>query len=264
MKRPRPPRPRLLAVREIRARFLDRGFPRLEMSLLLAAAGGAAFLTSFALLHSGVASMAVRYGAAALAGYVTLLALFRLWLWAAVRRIASRSSVARDVAEAVVDGLGDLPLPSGSGSPPGFGGGGGFSGGGGGASFGDDVPVVAPLQSSAGGGSGSKGGFDLGFDLDFDEGWVVVIPIIAAGAVLVAAFTVVSGAPVLLAELLLDGLVAAGIYRRLRHGERQHWLAGAVRRTWLAALGVIAVATAAGFLVQLVAPTARSIGDLWR
>ena len=74
------------AVAEVESRLLGRMFPRLMMCLLVTISGGAAFLVAFGLLHAGVVSMAVRYGVAAVVGYVLLLCMFRLWLWAAVRR----------------------------------------------------------------------------------------------------------------------------------------------------------------------------------
>ena len=136
--------------------------------------------------------MAVRYGAAALAGYVVLLALFRVWLWAAVRR-AARGRRESDITlvDAVLDNLSDIVLPE-PGSAHNMFGGGGFGGGGGGTSWGGGNPAgpgygfSSPGQarhatsskhffsSAHHGGSGSSsagdGGFDLDFDLDLDDG----------------------------------------------------------------------------------------------
>ena len=76
------------AVADVESHLLGRAFPRLMMSLLLAISGGVAFLAAFGLLKAGVLSMAVRYGVAAVVGYALLLGMFRLWLWAAMRRMA--------------------------------------------------------------------------------------------------------------------------------------------------------------------------------
>jgi len=253
---------RAIAINEIRNRFLDRGFPRLVVGTLMAAAGGAAFLTSYALLGAGVRAMSIRYASAAIVGYVVLLGLFRLWLAIAVRR-ASRGRDDSSLLDLIPDGLDvvDVTIPIDvSVSTPTFGGGGGFGGGGTSRSWG---AASRSFGSDKGASSASSDG-GSGLDLDLDEGWVIVIPIIALVAIGIGAATVVWGAPMLLAELLLDGLVAAGVYRRLKRVDAQHWLAGATKRTWLPAIGVIIVAGVAGWLIQFFAPAALSIGDLWR
>ncbi|HSG41326.1 MAG TPA: hypothetical protein VLE27_16920, partial [Thermoanaerobaculia bacterium] len=67
--------------------------------------------------------------------------------------------------------------------------------------------------------------------------------------------------PVLLAEVLVDGLIMTGLYRRRRKtGEPAHWLLGAVRRTWTPALAVAILFSFAGHLLQEAVPEARSIG----
>ncbi len=112
--------------------------------------------------------------------------------------------------------------------------------------------------------SGGDGGFDLDFDLDLDDGWLVAIPIIAALAMAIVVIGVVWTAPALFAELLLDALVAAGVYRGLRRSDVHLWMGSAVHHTRWAAAVVIVIAVVAGYLIQHVAPDTVSIGDLWR
>jgi hypothetical protein len=287
MKAIRTVRPRSAAIREVRARFLKRAFPRLIMSLLVAISAGAAFLVSFGLLRAGILSMAVRYGAAALAGYIALLALLRVWLWAAVRRAArGRRESDTTLVDVVLDNLSDIVLPEPGSAHSTFGDGGGFGGGGGGASWGGGSPAAPvhefsstghvrhPTSSShffssahhggSGSSSGGDGGFDLDFDFDLDEGWLVAIPIIAAIAMGIVVIGVVWTAPALFADLLLDALVAAGVYRGLRRSDVRSWLGSAVRHTRWAAAAVIVIAVVAGHLIQHFAPDTVSIGDLWR
>ena len=76
--------------------------------------------------------------------------------------------------------------------------------------------------------------------------------------------TVVVGAPGLLAELLLDGVIAGAAYRRLRQVPLQHWLHGAVRRTWKPMLALTLTLVAAGLVAQWLRPAAHSIGDFLR
>jgi hypothetical protein len=126
-------------------------------------------------------------------------------------------------------------------------GGGGASGGGvsgGGSSLLDSVPSV---------------------DLDLDDGcfWII-IPVAAIAGVLFLMFYVVYVAPVFLAEILVDALLLAGLYKRLKGIEPRHWLRSAVRRTLLPAMLAVALFIAAGYLMGRVAPEARSIGEFWR
>lgn len=66
-------------IRRMRARIEARGFPRVEMTIILGLTAAAGFLTSFALLEVGVASMALRYPLALGIAYLVFLLL--LWAW---------------------------------------------------------------------------------------------------------------------------------------------------------------------------------------
>jgi H+/Cl- antiporter ClcA len=106
---------------------------------------------------------------------------------------------------------------------------------------------------------------DVGFDLDLDDGcfWIV-IPIAAIVGVGIAMFYVVYFAPVFLAEILVDALLVAGLYKRLQGIEPRHWLLSAVRRTLLPVMLATALFIAAGYLMGRIAPEAHSIGGFWR
>ena len=107
---------------------------------------------------------------------------------------------------------------------------------------------------------------DVGLsDLDLDDGcfWIV-IPVAAIAGVLFLMFYVVYVAPVFLAEILVDALLVAGLYKRLKGVEPRHWLRSCVRRTLLPAVLAAALFIAAGYLMERVAPGARSIGEFWR
>lgn len=69
-------------------------------------------------------------------------------------------------------------------------------------------------------------------------------------------------APTLFAELLLDGVLSASLYRRLSRVERWHWLETAVRRTVWPFILTAVMAFAVGWVLQDSAPEARSIGDV--
>lgn len=72
----------------------------------------------------------------------------------------------------------------------------------------------------------------------------------------------VYSAPVLFAELLVDGVLSASLYRRLRGLETRHWLETAFRRTALPFALTAAIVSASGWGILLYAPEAHSIGDV--
>ncbi|HYG62422.1 MAG TPA: hypothetical protein VEL74_07560 [Thermoanaerobaculia bacterium] len=259
--------PRETLVERTRELLVRDGLPRLQMSGILVLTGAAGFFTSFLLLEFGLDSMAVRYPTAVLAAYGVFLLLLRLWL-----RLQERGwenvAEALDLTQAVVDGA-ELVGRGVRGAGDFVGGGGRFGGGGASASFeAPTSPERVPLRASVPRGGGSKGGSSSGFSLglDLDEGGIffLVAILLMAVAALGAAFWVVWSAPVLLAEVLVDGLIMAGLYRRLRKPQPGHWLAGAVRRTCVPALVVALLFFFAGWLLQRAAPDARSIGGAWK
>lgn len=69
-------------------------------------------------------------------------------------------------------------------------------------------------------------------------------------------------APLLFAEIAVDALLAAGLYRRLRMLEPRHWMRAAVRRTILPFVLTTLAVSAAGFGMQACAPGARSLGEV--
>ena len=210
------------------------------MSLILLLTGLAGFLASFSLLHLDVARMWIRYPIAILIAYGVFLLLLRLWLW----------MYGRDM-DVELDWVEDLELPSGeSGS--------------------SEVPCVNVGDSHAGGdwgesfASSADSSSGIGFDLDLEEGWFLVIALIALIGALIASLYIIYIAPVLLAEILIDGVLLVGLYKRVKHIDQRHWLRAAVRRTVIPALLVAMFFSAAGHLMQMVVPEAHSIGDFWK
>lgn len=263
-------------IEKVRRRLEDHSLPRLQMSVLLALTGATGFLSSFILLKLGVDSMALRYPVAVALAYGVFLLLLRIWL--RFQRDSWQSADIPDVVdlgEAVVDGAGSLVRGAGR-----FAGrGGNFGGAGSSADFdappatalamnpSAPAPAIRALPKSGGGGGGGKsggGGFNFGFDLD--EGGLLfllaalVIAVTTTGAVIWILWT----APALLAEVLVDGLVLTGLYRRLKNApEPEYWLTSAIRRTWVPAVVVALLFSFAGYLLQQAAPDARSIGPAW-
>ena len=227
-------------IRRLRARLMRDGFPRIEMMLLVALTGGVGLLASWGLRLAGLHAMGPRYALALLLAYAVFLALLRIWL-----RLRPSDHV--DVGN--VDGSWS---PSSGGDPGTFSGGGGeFGGGGASGSFDVDADVDADALPDVG------NVLDAG---DAGEGCLIVVPLASLAVIVLSALTVVWSAPTLFAEVLLDTLLAAGLYRRLKHAPAQDWLVTALRRT----AGPFAIAAVlvvgGGFLLQHLAPGADTLG----
>jgi hypothetical protein len=98
--------------------------------------------------------------------------------------------------------------------------------------------------------------------LDLEELAIVIVAILALIGSVWAALTIITAAPTLFAELLLDGALATGLYKRLRKVDGDHWLATAVRRTVWRFVGVAVLFSVLGAVMQSVVPGAKSIGQL--
>lgn len=241
-------------VQAMRDHLDAHSWPRLNCLLMVAVSTGAAFLASVLLLVSNLDSMALRYGIAALAGYLTFLTLVRAWVRWKSRQVKEPDF---DVIDAVTNGL-DLPLPRSSGGsiePPAFAGG---RSGGGGASMAFGSPAPPPPAAPA---ARSSSGISLDLDAD-DVVWILVV-LLAAFAGFAAIGYVIYLAPTLLAEAMVDVMIAGGIYRRLRRHDSDHWTGHVLKRTAIPAAIVIVSAVAAGDALQRIAPEARSIGGVW-
>ncbi|MFC4309225.1 hypothetical protein ACFPN2_09050 [Steroidobacter flavus] len=91
----------------------------------------------------------------------------------------------------------------------------------------------------------------------------VVLAVVAIVLVtLFASFSVILSAPVLFAELIVDGVLAASLYRRLRRTDSRHWLQSAVRRTIVPFAITAILAGAIGWGLSMYAPDARTLGDV--
>jgi hypothetical protein len=226
------------ALRQIEGRLRTFTTPRLDaiiVALLCAIAGG---LIGYGLRVAGVESMALRYPLAVALTYPLFLTM--LWLW------SQEPWISRNV---------DFPSnwPSGNSSPsPTYqGSGGDFGGGGASGSWDGDVPSFAgdiaegTLEASA---------------VVFVAGVVIGTMVLLCGmAVGVVSF--VWGAPGLLAELVLDAGTAGALYCFTRNATRRPWLETASRRTAPAFIGLACVLALAGFLLQLSAPDAVTMGE---
>jgi hypothetical protein len=239
--------------------LLRRGRPRAQMAFILLLTGCAGFLLSYALLYAGVTSMSLRYPVVIFLAYGVFLLLLRAWL--NLQRPREGGSLVEHLD--FDPHLSGFDATGGAAPEAVYGGAGDFGGAGAVGSWSE--------ASSGGGGSSALDDLDLGIDVDLpvdgDEGCLVVFAVIAAAAAVVggllASLYVVYAAPALLAEVLVDGLLVTGLYRRMRHVEGRHWLGSAVRRTLLPVALTLILFTLAGYLMQRAAPEARSLAGFW-
>ena len=235
----RGPVTRASAVERTRARLLRQGFPRVQMFILVSLTGLAGFGASVAMLAAGVDTMALRYLLAMGVAYIVFLLL--LWLWL-------RTSAA-DYLDPSLMGDGDGERAHGAAEF--CGGGGSFDGGGASANFefdGGAVEAIAdkPLKAIA----------------HADEGALPLAVLLLALGIVLSSLFVVWTAPILFAEILVDALLAAGLYRRLRVLDPQHWMLAALKRTMVPFILTTLVVAGAGWAMQSYAPEARSLGEV--
>ncbi len=231
-------------IEEIVARMT---LPRVQISIILMVTCLIGFLSSMLLLALGLDLMAVRYPLVVAMAYGSFLFLLKIWLWLQAHGGGS------DIGDVIFDG----PFPSDSVADGAvFGGGGDFAGAGAGGNW------VEPLGIADTGSVSVGGGLDVDVGLDADEFGLLILAIVAAFAALLAIFYVIYIAPVLLAEIVIDGLLVSGLYRTMKNVERRYWLTTAIKKTVLPAILVAVMLGVSGWLLQKIAPDARSIGGV--
>jgi hypothetical protein len=229
-------------------KLLERhGYPHLLMAIFLTIMGLSGFLASVGMHVCGLNSMGVRYPLAVGVAYLVFLMCLGIWL------SAHRKS--RGAPPTTSSQFGNYYGPY---DPyyydfypwftlPGFG-------------SGRQTSHTSSCSSS----SSSKGG---GLDIGDGEGLVfivVILIVLAVVAALVASIYMIFLAPALLAEILVDGVLLAGMARRLRAPNAPHWSLGAIRRTWLPVLIVAMVFSALGFALEHFVPGAHSLSEAIR
>lgn len=242
-------------LRRMTATLERRGSPRAEMAVIALCTGTAGFLASWGLLQFGLERIWFRYLLALFAAYVVFFALVRLWLYLHSRR--ARSIDFDDLVDPI-EGVLEAALSDPPDAGGGLGSGGEFGGGGASATFDGSQEAAVPGRVLS---NVRPSAPDL---FDADE---VVLPLVIVAALagaLLASGWVVYSAPGLLAELLLDGALVGGLYRRLRSGRPEDWLTIALRKTLLPFLVTGALVLFAGWFMQSRLPEAHSLGDVMR
>lgn len=229
----------------VKRKLEQNAFPRVQMSLIVGLTGASGLLFSYILLQLGMNSMALRYPLALLMAYGVFLVL--LWLW-----LRTRAEDYLDIPD--LSGLAPGGSNgSGNGTPTFEGGGGNFGGGGASGSFDGPVslePDASPLSEAASAVDGA------------DELAIPLLVIVFALGLALASLYVVYAAPILFAELLVDGALSYALYRRIKAADSPHWLESAVRRTALPFVLTGIFVSATGAAMAAYAPGAHSIGQV--
>jgi len=227
------------------------------MALLVMLTGASGFMASFLLLQTGLQAMWVRYPVSVAFAYGVFLLL--LWLW-----MKTRASDYAEVPSVSGDGSSNGGCEAASPTDLHSGGGGDFGGGGASASF--DAPSGYGDLPLPGSGLVKDGLASVG---DAEEAALPLLALLLVAAlvvgllgVAVSSLYILYAAPSLFAELLLDGVLAATLYRRLRHLESRHWLETALRRTAVPFALTAALLGVGGAAMQWYAPQAHSIGGV--
>lgn len=239
---------RVEMVRRIEERLQNSSFPRVQMLLLVALTGAFGLLASFIMQRLGMDAMVIRYPLALAIAYLFFLLL--IWLWI------------RTSAREYLDVLDPSGLANAGGAPVESsrfeGGGGDFGGGGASASF-DSSSIDSTSVSDAPTKSVAEAAEAIG---NADELVIPVVVIALAAGLALASLYVIYIAPVLFAEVLVDGALSYVLYRRIRAHERQFWLTSAMRRTIIPFAITGAFLAAAGAAMSSYAPGAKSLGQV--
>jgi len=102
---------------------------------------------------------------------------------------------------------------------------------------------------------------------DLDEFVVIMLAVAGALSIFFVIWYMVSAivlAPEVLAEIFLDGVFCAALYRRLSRIEHRHWLKSAFARTQAPFLWTLLFLTFAAVVSSRYAPEAISIGGVVR
>ena len=246
MHRQSPTATRDRAIQRVKEHLVRESFPRVQMALIVALTGGFGLLASFGMLRFGMDSMAIRYPLALTFAY--LFFLFLIWLW-----LRTNAEDYLDVPD-----LPDLvPRPDLSASAQDFKSAGGGDFGGGGATGSFDDPAAEATSSPMRTVEDSAGSV-----VEADELAIPLVAIALAIGIALASLYVIYIAPILFAEVLVDGALSYALFRHLRGQDPQHWLSSTFRRTALPFAATAVFLIAVGVAMAAYAPGARSIGQV--
>ena len=238
--------PMRLTKERVAARLQGRFFLRIHMTLIL----GGTFLAGLAatnlLVLLGVDHLGLRYLFAVAGSYLVFLVLIRLWLFYV--------NADRRGFDFTADGIDIIDWHI---SPNDVDVGAGFGGGGatGGWEGSPDVPLPVAAKADANPG--------CGFDLDGDEGVIILLILALVCALLVIGIYLIYTAPVLLSEAAFEAILAASLARKTKKMATAGWVGSVWRATvWPLAITLV-LSFALGAAAQSYCPEAKRLRDVW-
>jgi hypothetical protein len=105
---------------------------------------------------------------------------------------------------------------------------------------------------------------DVAENLAEPRGVPAYLMLLMSATVVVGCLYFIWMAPVLLAEIVVDGALVASLYRPLTRGSHANWFSVAVEQTGLAAVFMTLCMTLTGIGFQLYAPQATNVVEVWQ
>ncbi|MBX9601484.1 MAG: hypothetical protein K2X35_10780 [Bryobacteraceae bacterium] len=233
----------------LKQRIVQRYFLRFHMGLILAATIGSGVVASKVLLLAGVHSLVFRYPLAVLLSFGAFLGMIRVWIWYVHARPSWNPGSA---ADGLSDVAVDLAAESGARA---FVPGGGASGGGGASDMWEAGPTA-----------GNSGSWmpDVDVDLDFDGEGALVLAVLALLmlAIFGAGVYLVWLAPEILAEAAVSVILAGSLAKTSRRMDREGWMGGVLRRTWIPLVLVTMLSGVFGWVCRQACPEAGKLADV--
>ncbi len=214
------------AKRALQRYFEKRTSPRFMLSVVIVLTGLVGFGISAVLLKSGLTAMSIRYPLAVLGAYAVFLGLIRLWAEFERRRFDPEDPVILSAFEE------------------------------------EEEPVRPSVEKSD---SRWWDWLDVGGDfIPSDEGCLPMLLIGAIVGLLALLVVAVGAAPVLIAEVFIDVVLAGMLYRRLKLAQAEHWLSAAIQKTWIYVFSAAALLALAGWCLDTLALDSDTMGNAVR
>ena len=208
--------------------LLRHRYPRFAVGAALALAGSVGFGCSYSLWCWGLTAMWLRYPLALSGAYITFLALLGMLAVRAARHLDKSYEVRRDSRRRQFHSD-DSELPDAD-------------------DFFDKLPDVSD---------------DNGENLPEPGGVPAFLLLLMSATVVVACLYFVWMAPVLIAEIVVEGALVASLYRPHMRGANTNWFSVAVEQTGLSALLMAFCLALTGIGFQLSVPQATNVVDVW-
>ncbi|MFN7937273.1 MAG: hypothetical protein U0R19_28365 [Bryobacteraceae bacterium] len=204
-------------------------FVRFHMSLIVAGTVGGGVLISRLLWKAGMGSVMLRYALDVAGAYLMFLLLVKLWLWYV--HSSEETSIPDLYIEDAIDAV-------------------------------DMVADISPQSASSSGSGGSWFSLpDIGLDVDGEGCLLIVLFLALVFVVVLAGGYLVWMAPEILGEAAFDAVVAGSLAKVASRAEREGWIVGVVRATFIPFTIVFAMTMVLAYFIHDLCPTASTLRE---